>query len=76
MSPVMVGRIVTLFQHRFLSVVTTFAYVSWFDDLHEDPDSNLMYALASAQSQSTVPINALSSPLVVAFDDEKYGFLI
>ena len=70
-TPIKVGRIVALFQHSFLSVVTTFAYVSWFTDIHKDPDSKLLYALTSAQSQSVVPIKALSSPLVVAYDDEE-----
>ena len=67
----MVGRVVTLFEHIFMSTATRFAYVSWFDSLHYDSDSGLAYVLASVQTQIVVPVKALSRPLVVAFDDEE-----
>ena len=61
----------TIFEHRFLTRITTFAEVSWFDGIHTDTESNLIYVLANAQTQSIVPIKALSKPLVVGCDDEN-----
>lgn len=69
-SVLMVGRIVTIFEHSFLST-TTFAYVSWFDGPYRDTETNLVFVLASAQTQSVTPIMSLSKPLVVAYDDEE-----
>ena len=63
-----IGRILTLFNHTFLSKTTTFAYVSWFEDVFEGVEANLTYVITSSQTQSTVPVNMLSKPLVVAFD--------
>jgi len=69
-SVLMVGRIVTIFEHSFLST-TTFAYVSWFDGPYRDTETNLVFVLTSAQTQSVTPIMSLSKPLVVAYDDEE-----
>lgn len=66
-----VGRIVSLFQHTFLSTTTTFAYMSWFDGPYLDTDSNLNFVLASEQTQSVTPVSSLSKPLVIAYDDEE-----
>ena len=70
-SSLQIGRILMLFHHSFLSETTSFAYVSWFDNVHEDCESKLIYVLSSAQTQTVVPIKALSKPLVVACDDEE-----
>ena len=66
-----IGRIIALFRHTFLSKTTTFAEVSWFDDVYTDPDSGLIYILTSAQIQSVHSSTTLSRPLVVAHDDEE-----
>lgn len=68
---VCVGRIVSLFQHTFLSTTTTFAYISWFDGPYLDTGSKLNFVLTSAQTQSVVPVSTLSKPLVIAMDDEE-----
>lgn len=60
-----------IFRHTFLSSTTTFAYVSWFDRHVEDVRTHLRYVLTATQTQSIVPINVLSKPLVVAFDEEE-----
>ena len=65
------GRILMIFRHSFLSYTTTFAYVSWFDRHVEDAHTHLRYVLTATQTQSIVPINVLSKPLVVAFDEEE-----
>ena len=66
-----VGRIVTLFEHRFLSCTGVFAFVSLFDGPYKDPESKLSYVLASGQMQTVVPIVGLSKPLVIAQDDDE-----
>ena len=70
-SETMVGRILVLFQHIFLDKSATFAYVSWFQDIYKDAESGLTYVLDTVQTQSVVPIEVLSRPLVVASDDEE-----
>ena len=70
-APSSVGRIVSLFEHTFISTTTTFAFVSWFDGPYVDTDSKLNFVLTSAQTQSVVPVVALSKPLVVAYGDEE-----
>ena len=67
----MIGRIVTIFEHSFLSTTNAFAYVSWFDGPYTDSESNLVFVLTSSQTQSITPIGSLSNPLVVANDDEE-----
>ena len=69
-TPSLIGRIVTLFQHTFLSTAT-FAYMSWFDGPYRDQQSDLVYVFGNAQTQSVVPVTSLSKPLVVAYDDEE-----
>lgn len=65
------GRILTIFHHSFLSTSTTFVYVSWFEGPMIDRETNLKYVLMNTQTQSIIPVNLLSKPLVVAFDEEE-----
>lgn len=74
-SHVHVGRIMTLFEHTFLSTTTTFAYISWLDGPYLDTDSNLHFTLVGPQGQSLLPVSKLSKPLVTAEDDEEVGKL-
>ena len=67
----MIGHIVTIFEHSFLSTTNAFAYVSWFDGPYTDSEINLVFVLTSSQTQSITPIGSLSKPLVVAYDDEE-----
>lgn len=69
-TPISVGRIVTLFEHTFIST-STFAYISWFDGPYRDAETNLLYAFASSLTQSVMPVKLLSKPLVIAYDDEE-----
>lgn len=69
-TPTLIGRVITLFEHTFMSTAT-FAYVSWFDGPYKDPETNLVYVFASEQTQSVMPAKSLSKPLVVAYDDEE-----
>ena len=67
------GRILTIFRHTFLSATSSvLVFVSWFENAVKDRDTNLTYVLMSSQTQSIVPIIALSKPLIVAFDEEEY----
>ena len=64
-----IGRILSLFEHTFLSTAS-FAEVAWFDSVYSDSDSNLTYVLGNSQTLSIVPILTLSKPLVVAYDED------
>jgi hypothetical protein len=66
-----VGQILTIFHHTFNSCTTTFVYISWFQDLFCDGDSNLSYVYTGTHTLSIVPVSTLSHPLVTAFDEEE-----
>ena len=63
-----VGRIMSIFRHKFVS--TVFASVYWFDGPFIDKDSKLNFVFATVESETVIPINDLSRPHVVAIDEE------
>ena len=55
----------------FCSKTAIFAYVSWFEDLFKDAETNLTYVHTATQTQSIIPVNNHFKTLVVSFDEEE-----
>ena len=54
-----------------MSTTTTFAYVSWFDELVYDSQAKLHYIFSDSLCESALPLTAISSPLATALDEQE-----
>ena len=68
---VMIGRILSIFDHKLTSVSRTFAYMSWFEGPYLDKQCKLNYVLCNVQTQSVVLLSSLSNPYVTALDEQE-----